>query len=69
MERLANARALMMRLVLDQQLIDLQAGREPSSRVEFARLTPVWRDELKAALKSLRAIPTMLQDALTATAP
>jgi signal-transduction protein with cAMP-binding, CBS, and nucleotidyltransferase domain len=53
------------RSILDQQIADIEAGREPSSRVNPKRLPRRLRRRLKDALRTLEALPTITRDAVT----
>lgn len=64
--RLIEAQDLIMRLILRQQIADLEAGRAPGSRIDPDLLGPRDTGRLKAALKHLELLPDMLQGALTA---
>jgi CBS domain-containing protein len=66
---LTTAHALLLETILRQQIADLNAGREPGSRIDPASLTRLQRDRLKAALKHVALLPDMVQDVLTAAAP
>jgi CBS domain-containing protein len=63
---LLDAQALLLRCVLQQQIADLAAGRDPGSHVDVTRLPGRDRDRLKAALNHLDLLPDMVQTALTA---
>ena len=52
--------------VLEQQLADIAAGIEPSTRVEIARLSRGRRARLKSALRALDGLPLLVRDVLTA---
>lgn len=64
--RLVEAQELIMRLVLRQQIADLEAGRVPGSRIDPDRLGHRDVSRLKAALKHLELLPDMVQGVLTA---
>ncbi|WP_181702077.1 DUF294 nucleotidyltransferase-like domain-containing protein [Chthonobacter albigriseus] len=61
---MASAYDLLQRLVLDQQLADLKAGRRLSNAVEIARIPRDVRADLKAALSRLGHVPEMTRDLL-----
>jgi len=63
-QRLRQAQETLLRFVLEQQLADIAAGIAPSTRVELQRLSRRDRALLKETLKSLAAIPLLLQDVL-----
>lgn len=63
---LLKAHALLLRLVLSQQIADIAGGRQPGNRVDADSLTRPDRDALRDALKSLELLPDMVQTALTA---
>jgi signal-transduction protein with cAMP-binding, CBS, and nucleotidyltransferase domain len=65
-DRLGAAFTLILDEMLDQQLVELAAGRPVGSTVELARLSRDRRARLKTALGHLGAIPVLLRDALTA---
>ena len=52
-ELLEEAQGFLMGLVLEQQVLDLRAGRPPGNRVEVARLDRRRRRRLKQALKDV----------------
>jgi CBS domain-containing protein len=52
--------------VLDQQLIDIAAGRPPSNKVEVKRLSRIEQTKLKEALSSIKHSNEMLRDLLVA---
>ena len=61
---LANIHGFLIRLVLTQQIADLQAGIPPSNRVEIARLSHRDQDELREALGRIDLMSHMLRDIL-----
>jgi CBS domain-containing protein len=63
---LTTAHALLLELILRQQIADLAAGHPPGSRIDPARLTALQHSRLKAALKHVALLPEMVQDVLTA---
>ena len=65
---LIDAQALLLRLILEQQIADLAAGREPGSKIDPDALNRRDRDRLKAALKHLDLLPDMIQGVLTSQA-
>lgn len=52
--------------ILDQQLVDIAAGRPPSNRVELKRLSRDDQAELREALSSIKHANEMLRDLLVA---
>lgn len=64
---LTAAHALLLDIILRQQIADLAAGRAPGSRVDPAGLSGMQRSRLKAALKHVALLPEMVQDVLTAS--
>ncbi|MEQ8249808.1 MAG: putative nucleotidyltransferase substrate binding domain-containing protein [Oceanibaculum nanhaiense] len=63
---LAGAHRILVRLVLEQQIEDIAAGRKPGTRVELARLTKPQRHLLREVLRRIGQVPDMVQDALSA---
>jgi CBS domain-containing protein len=66
---LTAAHALLLELILRQQIADLEAGHAPGSRIDPSRLTALQHDRLKAALRHVALLPDMVQDVLTAAPP
>jgi signal-transduction protein with cAMP-binding, CBS, and nucleotidyltransferase domain len=64
MDNLCDAYKLVARTILAQQLADIEAGREPSSRVNPKRLPRRLRRRLKDALRTLEALPAITRDAV-----
>jgi DNA polymerase-3 subunit epsilon/CBS domain-containing protein len=52
--------------ILDQQLVDIAAGKPTSNKVEIRRLDSGRLEKLKKALKSLKYADEMVRDLLTA---
>ncbi|UCH74343.1 MAG: CBS domain-containing protein [Rhodospirillales bacterium] len=67
MDSLCDAYKLVTRTILDQQLADIEAGREPSSRVNPKRLPRRLRQRLKEALRTLEGLPTITRDAVSSS--
>jgi CBS domain-containing protein len=65
-ERLATTFELVLGEILEQQLVDLAAGRAAGNSIELERLSRDRRARLKDALGNLDTLPVLLQDALTA---
>lgn len=65
LDNLCDAYRLVTRTILDQQLADIAAGREPSSWVNPRRLPRRLRRRLKEALRTLEALPTITRDAVS----
>jgi CBS domain-containing protein len=63
---LQEAEELIMRAILEQQIIDLQAGRPPNALVELRRLTQFQRSSLKRALKLIAVMDIIVKNALIA---
>jgi signal-transduction protein with cAMP-binding, CBS, and nucleotidyltransferase domain len=63
--RLGEAFELLMELILEQQLADIAAGREPSSRVELKRLSAIRRARLRSALKAVQTVDYAVHAALS----
>jgi CBS domain-containing protein len=67
LEAYAEAHALLLDLVLRQQLIDIAAGGRPGNAVRVDRLDRRERRCLKAALKALQTAPDLVRELLFAT--
>ncbi len=65
MDNLAEAHRTVIGAVLDQQIADIAAGLEPSSRVDPARLKRRGRARLKDALRTLEGMATMTRDVVS----
>jgi len=65
-DALERAQALFLRLILDQQIADIEAGQAPTVRVDVRRLGSVARRQLKEALRRTEIVQRLVQDALTA---
>lgn len=63
---LQEALELLMELMLEQQIVDIAAGRAPSARVDVGRLAPRRRTRLKAALKAVQTVDYAVRAALSA---
>lgn len=61
---LADVHGFLLRLLLAQQITDLEAGITPGNRVELARLTRQDQDHLKDALGRIETMREMLRDLL-----
>jgi signal-transduction protein with cAMP-binding, CBS, and nucleotidyltransferase domain len=61
-----DSHALMMRVLLEQQQIDLGEGLPLSNRIDPKRLRNLDRDRLKQAFKSINALNWEMQNALSA---
>lgn len=66
---LTEAYGVLLGLVLDQQLADLAAGIEPSSRIAVKRLDYRQRGTLRRALRSIDTLKSAVRDVLTAARP
>jgi DNA polymerase-3 subunit epsilon/CBS domain-containing protein len=54
-DAIVEAHRLLLGIILDQQLADAEAGVPLSPKVDIARLTKQAREELRAALGSVRS--------------
>ena len=54
----------LQRLVLEQQLIDIESGRAPGSTIEVRRLPRIERERLKATLSAIGRLDLVVRDAL-----
>ncbi len=61
----ADAYDRLQRLTLEQQLIDIEAGRAPSSTIDVRRLPRIERDRLKATLNAIGRLDLVVRDALS----
>lgn len=61
---LADVHGFLLRLLLTQQITDLEAGITPGNRVELARLSRQDQDHLKDALGRIETMREMLRDLL-----
>jgi CBS domain-containing protein len=59
-----DAHARLQRLILEQQLIDLEAGRSAGSTVDIRRLPRLERERLRTALTAVGRTDLMVRDAL-----
>lgn len=66
--RLIEAQDLILRLMLRQQIADLEAGRAPGNRIDRGSIARRDLARLKAALKHLELLPDMTQSVITAAA-
>lgn len=66
---LAEARAVIVEAILDQQMADIASGVAPGNAVEPARLSRVGRDRLRAALRTAATAPILARDALAGRSP
>ena len=62
--RLRAAHRLALGLVLNQQLVDTAEGRVASTRVDVPRLDPRLGRQLRAALRGIAPVATIVRDAL-----
>ena len=62
---LGGALEVLMELILEQQILDVAAGLEPSPRVETKRLPAPRRARLKSALKSVQTVDYAIHAALS----
>lgn len=56
---------LMVRILLEQQQVDLSAGRPIGNRIDPKRLKPADRDRLKQAFKAVNALNWLLKNSLS----
>lgn len=66
LDALIEAQAVLLAAVLDQQLVDIAAGRPPSNAVEWRRLSRSEQGRLKDALGSLKHADELVRDLLIA---
>ncbi len=59
-----DAHGRLQRLILEQQLLDIEAGRAPGTTIEIRRLPRIERERLKAALTAIGRIDLVVRDAL-----
>jgi len=64
LERLVGTHALLVDLVLEQQLQDIAHGLPPTNRIETGRLSRARADDLKRALSGLGTMDQMVRDLL-----
>jgi len=60
-----DAQELFLSVILDQQLLDIDRGLPPSTKVEVRRLNPVIRERLRSAFKEIDLMDLAVRDALT----
>jgi DNA polymerase-3 subunit epsilon/CBS domain-containing protein len=65
LDALIEAHRVLIGDILDQQLVDITAGKPTSNKVEIRRLDAGRLEKLKEALKSLRYADEMVRDLLT----
>lgn len=66
LERLVDIHALLLQLMLEQQLADIDAGLPPTNKVDVGRLSRARADALKQALSALGSLEHMVRDLLFA---
>jgi signal-transduction protein with cAMP-binding, CBS, and nucleotidyltransferase domain len=59
--RSSGAHRLLLRLVLEQQLVDIERGVPVSNSVEIARLSRAQRKELREALSAIQLLSLILR--------
>jgi CBS domain-containing protein len=59
-----DAAERLLRLILEQQLVDIEAGRPPGTTIEIRRLPRLERDRLRATLLAVGRIDLVVRDAL-----
>ncbi len=64
LETMLSAHAVLLQNVLEQQLVDIAAGRAPSNSTEIRRLSKSAQEELKQALGGLSSVDEMVRDLL-----
>lgn len=66
LDMMVAAHAVLLENILDQQLVDIAAGRAPSNAVEIRRLGKPRQEELRKALSGLSSVDEMVRDLLSA---
>ncbi len=66
LDALIDAHAVIVGVILGQQLADIRAGRPPSNRVDPRRLTRSELARLKAALRSVKSVEELREELLRA---
>jgi CBS domain-containing protein len=66
LDMMVAAHAVLLSNILDQQLVDIAAGRAPSNSAEVRRLSKSRQEELKKALSGLSSVDELVRDLLTA---
>jgi CBS domain-containing protein len=64
LDALVAAHAVLIGAILDQQLVDIAAGRPPSNKVDVRRLTRTEYARVKDALSSLKHLDSTVRDLL-----
>ena len=64
LDAMIEAHATLLAGVIEQQLVDIAAGRPPSNKVEWKRLSRTEQKRLKSALQSLSHADEMVRDLL-----
>ena len=62
LEQILEAHRILLGVILNQQLLDIQRGTPPSSRVDPKDVLPSERDRLKWALDHVKAVIDLLGD-------
>lgn len=62
MDNLREAHQIVTRVILEQQITDIEAGREPGPRVDPKRLPRSMQGKLKQALRTLEGLAMMTRD-------
>lgn len=65
LDAFVEAHGILLDAVLDQQLVDIAAGRPPSNKVEVARLDRAAKQRLLESLRNLKHINNTVRDLLT----
>jgi DNA polymerase-3 subunit epsilon/CBS domain-containing protein len=66
LDALVEAHGVLLAAILDQQLVDIAAGRPPSNSVEWRRLSRAEQEKLKEALRAVRYADEMVRDLIFA---
>jgi signal-transduction protein with cAMP-binding, CBS, and nucleotidyltransferase domain len=69
LDNLREAHQTVTRIILDQQIADIEAGREPGPHVDPKRLSRGVQAKLKQALKTLETLPLMTRDVVGSARP
>ena len=64
LDAMIEAHAVLLSSVLEQQLVDIAAGRPPSNKVEWKRLSRAAQKRLKDTLQSLAHTDETVRDLL-----
>lgn len=64
LDTMMTTHAVLIGSILEQQLVDIAAGRAPSNSVEVRRLSKPKQDQLKKALSGLSSVDELVRDLL-----